>query len=560
MNSMTQPRFDLNALRRRAGDTVFARGQAYHRDGQVRILAIDPARVLARVSGTEDYRTEMTGRGKAFGGGCDCPAFDDWGFCKHMVAVALTANALGDAAEAGGAGVLPRLREHLKTQSVEALVEMIIGLAERDEALFRKLDMASAITQADEGVLEARLSQAIDAAAANDGYISYREAPDWAHELDALLDTVAELPTAGRAELALKLAERAIDRIQQALSDVDDSDGHGGALLSRCQDIHLAAAQAVRPDPIQFARALFVREIEAEYDTFHGAAWRYGEVLGEAGRAEYRRLAADAWANMPPRLGPSRARGSPDGDYHQLMVLLDGFAEEDGDIEARIALRAKDLSSPEAYLQLAAFCLSHGRADDALRHAQEGLWLFEDARTDGRLMMFTADLLLKSSRRDEGETLLRKAFEAEPTLQLYTKLQEAGGGAARDRAIDYLKARLTKPQPRQWGHPADLLIHILTQEKMFGQAWAIVRDHGASASTKLALAQASDTSHPREAIETYTDQVNHRVAAGGDPAYVEAARLIAQMGRLRGADEQGAYLAELKARHFRKRNFIKRLG
>ena len=44
-------RFDLDALRDLAGDKVFVRGQAYHRDGQVEILAIEPERILAQVAG-----------------------------------------------------------------------------------------------------------------------------------------------------------------------------------------------------------------------------------------------------------------------------------------------------------------------------------------------------------------------------------------------------------------------------------------------------------------------------------------------------------------------------
>lgn len=41
-------RVDIDALRELAGDKVFARGLAYHQAGQVMILAIEPARVVAR--------------------------------------------------------------------------------------------------------------------------------------------------------------------------------------------------------------------------------------------------------------------------------------------------------------------------------------------------------------------------------------------------------------------------------------------------------------------------------------------------------------------------------
>ena len=117
MTAGDRPRFDIDALRYLAGEKTFARGEAYHRDGQVEILAVEPGRVLAQVVGTEDYRTELTGRGKEIGGECSCPAFEDWGFCKHMVAAALAANAAGSDAPAGGASALARIRDHLKEKA-----------------------------------------------------------------------------------------------------------------------------------------------------------------------------------------------------------------------------------------------------------------------------------------------------------------------------------------------------------------------------------------------------------------------------------------------------------
>src|SRR5712692_5868790 len=59
-------------------------------------------------------RAELTGRGKEIGGECSCPVFEDWGFCKHMVATALAANAAGSDAQVVGASALARIRDHLK--------------------------------------------------------------------------------------------------------------------------------------------------------------------------------------------------------------------------------------------------------------------------------------------------------------------------------------------------------------------------------------------------------------------------------------------------------------
>jgi uncharacterized Zn finger protein len=138
MKAAHRPRFDIDVLRELAGAKVFARGVAYHRDGQVDILSMTPARVLAQVAGTEDYRTELTGHGEDIDGECSCRAFEDWGFCKHIVATARAANDVAGS-ELDGSGVLDRIRGHLKEKGVDALVEMVMEFVERDPALFRKL-------------------------------------------------------------------------------------------------------------------------------------------------------------------------------------------------------------------------------------------------------------------------------------------------------------------------------------------------------------------------------------------------------------------------------------
>ncbi len=389
--SADQPRFDIDALRKLAGAQAFARGKDYFAGGQVQLLAVELKRVLATVSGTEDYSVELTGRGEVIDGGCSCPAFENLGFCKHMVAAALAANEAGGYAEADGAGTLSRIRDYLKAKGVDSLVEMLLEMAERDPALFRKLDMAAAATNADDKTLETRLRNALDSATSTDGFVSWREAASWAASVEDALDAIAGLASDARAIIALKLAERAIDRIENAMNSIDDSGGHCGALLERARDIHLAAARTSRPCPVELAHDIFAREMRDSYDTFYRAVQRYAEVLGDDGLAEYRRLAAAAWEKLSPRVAHAKEKYEYSSDYSRLTGILDFFAERDGDTDARIALRTKDLSSSWSYYQLAEFCLSHGRKEEALKWAEEGLWIFEDGRADERLLFFAVE-------------------------------------------------------------------------------------------------------------------------------------------------------------------------
>lgn len=554
MKATDRPRFDIGTLRDLAGEKTFTRGEACHRDGQVTLISVEPARVLAEVAGTQNYRTELTGHGGAIGGACSCPAFPKWGFCKHMVAVGLAANV------ADGDGALSRIREHLKAKDADSLIEMIVDLARRDSAVLRRLDMAAAAAQGDEKAIEARLRRAIDNATRTGSYVEYSDAVGWAAGVDEALRAMADLLPGGHAGLVRKLADRAIERIERAMERVDDADGHCGAMLRRAGEIHVAAARMEPPEPVQFARELFGRELEDEYGTFSGAVELYADVLGEAGLTEYRRLATDAWKKVSVRTGATSRRHELLLDNHSLMGILDFFAERDGDVDARIALRARDLSSPWSYLQLAEFCLSQGREEEALQRAEEGLWMFEDEHPDTRLVFFTVDLLSKAGRTGDAEAHLWRAFEKAPSFDLYMRLHRLVGGAARDRAVRLVEERVAHEERAGWQASADLLVRILMHGNLLDAAWAIAGRHRVSAGTKTCLARASEATHPREALATYAELLEQLVGSGGNPAYAQAVELLARMAALRSADEQTAYVAAIKERFGRKRNFMKLLG
>ncbi len=554
MKDKSPVRFDLDTLRELAGGKTFARGEDYWRDGSVEITSLNAKRVVAQVAGTEDYRTVVTGQGTDIGGECSCPAFVDHGFCKHMVATALAANAGGAGAEAEEAGAELRIRQYLQSKGVDELVGMLLDLAEDDPALFRKLDMASAVAHADDKTLEARLRKTIDAATHTGTFVDYRQAQRWRTGVDNALDAIADLASGPRAPIALRLVEHALDRIGGAFESIDDSEGVLGGLLQSACDIHLIAARAAKPDPVTLARDLFKRETQGDFDIFAGALADYADVLGESGLAEYRRLATATWDTR--HASPDRTRSAAEFSDLALKGILDFFAERDGNVEARIALRASNLSSPWGYLQLAEFCLSEGREAEALKRAEEGLWLFEDRRPDEQLLFFTVKLLTKMRRKADAEAHLWRAFEKAPSLGIYQQLRRIGDEAVAARAAAYLESRLANSKGGNGHERPDLLVELFMHEKRFDAAWSVVHKFGVSAHTKEALVVATESDYPREALAFYTAQVEHLAGFG---AYAEAVKQIARMKKLRTPAEQAAFVADLRVRHGRKRNFMKLL-
>ena len=548
--SRTERRFDVDVLREKAGDKVYARGLAYFKSGAVTLTALDAKRATARVEGSEDYRSVLTGFGKIFESDCTCPAIENWGFCKHLVATALKAN------EAFGAGASienadDRIAAYLIKQDKKALVTMLVELAERDEALYRRLDTASALTALSGDALETMMRKAIDGATRTGRYVEYREATGWAEGVDSALDALEPLAHGKDAKAVARLALHAIDRIEQALDSIDDSDGYCMGLMERCSDLHLTATLAAKPDPVALASVLFKLESDDEYGQFSGACKTYEDALGDKGLTAYRALAENAWAGLSKAERETRY-----GKASKLMSILDGFAERDGDVDARIKLRMINLTAQYDYYKLAEFCLDQGRQAQAGQFAEEGLFLFEGERPDQRLLMLSVKLLKASGAAAKAEARLWAAFEKQPDLEIYAALRKAGGVVARDRAIAIVEAHVVKAGRQHWSSSADFLISLLQNEKLVDAAWAAARAHGGSMPTLVSLANASEKTHPAEALAIYVKQVEK---LSDMASYVEAVKIIKRMARLRSAAEQKAYVDDLKIRMKRRRNLMKLL-
>jgi uncharacterized Zn finger protein len=564
------PRFDVATLREFAGEKVFVRGVAYNEDRQVEIVSIDNARVVARVIGSEVYRSQLDGTGKKFSGECSCPAFSDWGFCKHLVATALAANALDPGELEKATSRLTKIRDFLRAKGVEPLVEMIMGIAERDPELLRDIELSATVATADDQTLFVQFKKAITEATRTHGFVEYREARAWAEKIKHLLDQVASLVAGGRAELALRLLDYFFMRMDDALNSLDDSDGQGGGVYAKGCEIHLAACRTAKCDPVALARDLFAREVHSAWDFFHGASEAYADILGDVGLAEYRRLANEAWQKIKPvQAGGRQANDEQFSARHRLGTVLESFAEREGDVDAGIAIRAKDLSTAYAYLGIAQLCRSHGRDAEALKWAEEGLWQFED-HPDQRLVFFSADLYRRTGREKDADELLWQTFERLPSIELYRRLKSATSpgkaavAAVCDRVIELLRAKLDKSEAKaRWSSPRELLLQVLVSEKRLDEAWEVVRGHGCSEPQLLELAKASEHSRPDAALSAYAQSVERLVGLGGQPNYEEANKLISRMQSIRkglGASANHAvFLADFMNRHKAKRNMMKLL-
>lgn len=492
--------------------------------------------------------------------------------CMPSVRSGRKAQADGNA----GAALIPdldTLREFLARQEKDRLIDLLLEQALTDERLFQHL-AAKMASEGSAGRPDVAAIRRLLAAAFRTGdFLTYHEVSGYAEDLDLWVDRLEEILDEGYAEEAIELTEYALEQTEEALEQVDDSDNEVGAVLSRLQDLHLAACKRARPDPVTLARRLFAWELRTSWDTFYEAADTYADVLGDEGRAEYLRLAEAEWEKLPA-LGPGDT-GSFDGNRFRVASILESFARASGDPDALAAVKARDLSNAFRYLAIAEVYQQAGQEDRALEWAEKGVRAFPND-TDPRLRTFLADHYQARGRQDEALNLLWANFTDHPSVDAYRELklraERAGDDALwQTRALTHLRGLAAAESRRQQDSPwsgmgrgaAGLLVHVLLHESDLEAAWAAAQEFGCSEDLWLDLARRRERAHPEDALPIYQRAVKSALQTGSGWGYQRAVehlqRIRDLMKRTGQSREFAAYLASVRQEHKRKRNFMKLL-
>ena len=562
-------------LRRLAGERYFDRGEAYFAAGAVTSLRPEDSGIKAAVQGTRRYRVHLWVENGELRHRCTCPIGYEGGFCKHCVAAGLAWHASGKT----GVGIQGPsnpsggdVRGYLLGLDKETLVSLLLDQMDEDERLHRRLTLRAAQARpggADPSVWKETLYAALEV----DDYVHYSGAYDYAGGIEEVIESLEDLLRDGQAGSVIGLAEHGLDAVEASLEHVDDSDGYMGDLLQRLQELHLEACRVARPDPVDLAERLFEAEMTSDYDTFHGAALTYADILGETGLAAYRRLAEVDWAKIPA-LAPGDKDQNPYGQRFRITSIMEALARASEDFDALVAVKSRDLSKPYDFLQIAQLYQDAGDPEQALDWAERGWRAFPAAQRDDRLRTFIADAYQTRSRHDEAMELMWEAFTERPWLETYRWLKRHGKRAKawpvwRDRALAFIREGIAgktaePPEQTSWpGSPSrdhSLLVEIFLDEHDPEAAWREAGAGGCSEGLWLRLAKTRERSHPDDAVRIYQKHVAVLLRNTGDRIYQEAAGFLERIRALlieSGATAAfGPYLTEIRTTHKRKRKLM----
>ncbi|MBI3918436.1 MAG: hypothetical protein HY322_15685 [Betaproteobacteria bacterium] len=555
-----------SALEELAGDRYFERGLAYFRHGAVGRLRASNKEISARVEGSRPYAVRLWLDGRALDWDCTCPLGRDGEFCKHLVATGLAWLA-GRDVDAGEAPTeLQTIRAFLDAAEKRALVDLLVERAAEDDDFAGQLLLsAQRAGQAAPGALKETIRKAFSTS----GFVDYGEMRRFASRAAPIPEMLRECLKQGDARTAAQLSAEAMKRGLRALEHSDDSDGLLGGILSDIAAAHLAAAKKGALPPADLARGLFDLQAEDGFGFF--PLEPYVRALGKEGLAAYRKLAADAWKNVPP-LEPGARASEDSGRRYQIADIMKTLARIDGSADAMVEVLRRDLSQPYAYVEIAQTLSKAKRHDEALKWAEDGRKAYPDHRT-GPLADFLVAEYHRRKRHDDAVALRWAGFSRYPSLQAYEQLKHAANKAKvwerwREKALAVLSpAPAQAARPRHPGNWIDsksaVLIQILLWERTPRAALEQARATGCSMHLWLDIARALEKADAADAIVIYQEQIDAVIAHTRDHAYEEAGKLAQRIGSLLRSTGRSAeftpWLDALRARHKAKRNLLKRL-
>jgi len=371
------------------------------------------------------------------------------------------------------------------------------------------------------------------------------------------------------------IIEQAIAQAEEALGQIDDSDGSVMPMIIELREVHVRACDALKPEPMALAERLFRFQTTGDYDTFHSILPAYEQALGQPGLRRYRELVETAWKRLPA-LGPEAARTHFDVDRFRIEHAMEDLAQAAGDVDALIAAKSHNLSSPHAFLQLAKVLKEHGRHDEALVCAKRGISSFKGERLDD-LVKFCIEAYLHRGDADQVESLAWQRFVQQPGSDAYFELARFAKRIERaaeltTKALHHLwelvRAEEVTGATRRpsWQPPIrSALVAIHLRQKEAPKAWDAFCGGPVDIRLWAKVAAMRGTTHPEEAVLLYKRLLPHAVIGGATGAqYGEAFEIVKAIQGLRTAQKQETVfseeLADLRTTWKAKRNFIKLLA
>ncbi|NTW84421.1 MAG: SWIM zinc finger domain-containing protein [Chlorobiaceae bacterium] len=461
------------------GNTIYSRGKSYV-DSVSELSCTEDGRLVAWVSGSEEYVTSVMRDGKGnFEFTCTCP-YDQGGACKHVVAVLLAAteqlkkkqeiplleaeddlylelseyleDGQGVADDHDGGNVSAKkldgepggIRLMLQEKSRDELLDIVVGLARDFPAVPRWLHEKDQMKTGKIDKLVRSLSKEIRNLTAVDAWSShwddYAQLPDYSNvqqKLQALFD-------GGHADAVISLGEELWERGNEQVGNSND-EGETASEIAGCMQIVLKALPFTRLSPQEQLVWLFDHLQKDQFDLLEGS----DKLLDDPCYTiqHWRELAAFLEMRLKQMSVPQPDRWRDKFRRRTVMTQLTETYRRGQEMEKVIPLLEREAEPCWEYETLVDHLLDSGEFDRARYWCIEGY---------GKTIEHVAGIASALQRRlrqlaeKEGKSDLVAAYRAQdffesPSVETYKDLCQAAEkiglwSVVRETALGYLQS------------------------------------------------------------------------------------------------------------------------
>ena len=609
----------LEDLREWAGSKIYNRGKEYV-PCVSQLSRTEDGTLAAWVSGSDEYATTVRYEGQGeFDYDCSCP-YDDWGPCKHAVAVLLAAagqlrknedlplldpddDLYLDAFEededdwledddepttcnALPKGLSPQIEAMLAQKSADELRKLLVDLALDFPEVARRLSDTERLEggQIDHLVrsLRKEIRRLTAEAAWYDHWRDEGNLPDYSHVEEQL----EALRVAGHADAVVGLAEELWERGVRQVEESHD-EGEIAMAIAACLDVVLRALPETSWTPAEQLLWRIEHELDDEYGLLDGA----DNVLNDPHYTqEHWRAVAEVLRVRLDKLEiPKSASFSATYRRERVMNWLRKAYLCSGDEDKIIPLLEQEADRCRSYNLLVETLIEAGESERARQWCIRG---YEQTIAAAPGIAAGLQARLRDLAEREGRFELAAAYRAADffqhlSLSAYRELQAVAEKidawpAVRAAILAYLKTgkratgRWPLPEPEvQAPQPPhkismksfpnrELLIEIAIQEKRSDDAVAIYRElvetkrrhYGVDEQLAAAVTQ----SHPDVSLQIWQSIAERLIGHVKPKAYQEAAIYLRKMHKLYAktgrGDEWKGLIIRLRTQHKAKRRLM----
>lgn len=538
-----------------AGEPIYGRGEDYVR--YVRGLRVTDTKAYASVQGKRVYSVELDWSGPLLDGSCTCAHRAEGNFCKHLVATGLAAIDSGrvvvdDWTDSKADRVLESV---VQAMSVDELRELVLSLAQRDDAVRRMLEVRATTTSGDDAHAKSEFEAYVRNALQFRGFIDYRRSFEVASVASEVLDELENHLNDGSAEVVRPALLRALTRLRKITEQADDSSGSIGDECQRAADLYARACRLGVPDPDKLSAWLV--KFRADSPGWPSVVLAdFVDAFDEKALASYRRAVAAL---------DRKLEGLDHWKRFEVDAMLLELADHDGDVDLAAHLLSQR-EHPE-YGAIVNRFRAAGRIDDAMtwidRAVAEGR---VSSRGGGNAYWLSPDDVAKTykgaGRIDDAVGVLRDDFARQPSVQNYRVLVDFASEIDRaesERVWAFEHARGLASDRFAAGA---VLVQLFLSEGDVDAAWQAADRYGPGWAWKELAARGAEA-RPVDAANLYRPQLESDLRHPDTRLYAGIAETLATMAELYERaghrDDFESFIAQIRQDYGRRPSLMKAL-